>query len=1367
MKILNTVYQGSDELSTFYASAKDGNSAWVEWTSRATAWISDAIAVGKYVPDDSPERRALQGRVDYWSSLLQRHGTRVDEDTLGAFDPNAGVPLVGDSPYPGLRAFKEAEHEDFLGREEETEKGYKHLAVSALLCVVAASGSGKSSFAIAGIIPKLKKLLLPLDFEFAPRITPGMDPLKALAGALAHCMAAQRDTHAAAQIEQILDTISRSAEPATAAELQLLLKGKRIVLFIDQFEELFSLCRDQSARIAFANALCALVAYSNASELCVRIITTMRTDHLQYLELETPQLYNLMKDSNEFRLSGLDLPKFVTIIKKPADRVGLRFASGALIERLASEAARLPAGLPLLQFALAKLWKVRRKEAGIPLDIITEREISKLPDVPSALGVEADALYQSLTESQKEICKRLSLELVELADFGEPLRRRRLVSDVLGALQHLVLKHGGRATESDVLEVIDLFVTNELLIATGQDADRQIEVTHEALFQNWKTFRDWVNETRENLTAIKSIEREAKASGAAKGRADLLKLKGLSLDNAIQLRQDGWLSEDAANYTFRCASAEQAAKRNRWVVKTVGAVAVLVAVVASVVSILNVWEADRSREAIATLLDRLPPLAGLDLTYTYARNKPRGQGSEVFLAHSLERLQDTRVFEPRNIGITLAGGGSAVVQVSPPTGGKTDVKVYVFDDARDSFRKAPPIELKHDRPDGDILRDYEVSPPNADPARAAVLIWKEQPSPKQLEQQKSAQAQGALVVQIFPLTSGRTDTKPFVHRVLADDLGNVVFSPDGQRLLVTAIQRDPQMGPSGTVHDFRRKAGKWEYVGVHAARCEGQTADNGFGSSSIMAASLIDGRDCPATARRDGTLVCPDGERLGETKTPASTKLVSGGPPGVIASYDNTRLSIWRCQKGGARVDLPNGRGRVSWASFGGARDKPLFVAVVEGKVRCWMPNAQGWDEYDCMPGVQAYNAALADGGKFLRIIETASEAELFEVPIVNPEQAAKRSEYGWISSGTSALRIARTVFELEHFDLKTPGKPMWRLKTGKLDPRYSFGAVSSDGTWIAYPSSSSNTHLVTELLNKDTHETIKGPDVPLEQGPPATVALSTRAGRPVFFVTGTGRQLRGWQHTQDGWDPLTAFSPEVLPNESLRCSGFAPNGQWLVVGASSGEVILFNATDSGLRQTVRLPGQSANSQERNSLNPFSTLIEWIFGKKEEKPIGSVSACAVADNGTAVFGTLSGDVFWLSPTEKTPKKLTERLVHRFPGIDSVSIDSTGRYAAALGRWQTQACVRSAQQGQTVRVWDMTSSSPVPLSNRCFPNTHIEAIGPMNDDKQLPYVVGDEVRNYKCLGCNSQDGAKNSAKAAKDDFQAKKLERDELREEYGI
>ncbi|MBC7728787.1 MAG: hypothetical protein H7242_14455, partial [Microbacteriaceae bacterium] len=345
------------------------------------AWLDDCVAQGRFLPPGSTDRRALQGQVDYWTSRLRQVGQAFDElDRLAPFDPQAGHVLADELfPYHGLLAAT-ATGKVFAGRDEQIQEYADHIGGDdkhpdghAALLIQSESGGGKSSVAMAGVLPELQRRHP--DWRVLPRVTPGTQPADTLREALGALLAL--------------------AEVDARSVLAALRPGETLLVYIDQLEELLTMCTDVHQQEAFSDLLATL-----ADAGVLRLVATMRVDHYERLAHSSAchRLYALLtRDGSVKTLPPMSLAQIRSVILRPADAIGLRFVPAAIVETLASETANAPSGLPLLQFALQRLWDERPRLGGLPdgprLDMTTEASFKALPTLSTALGTVADRYF--------------------------------------------------------------------------------------------------------------------------------------------------------------------------------------------------------------------------------------------------------------------------------------------------------------------------------------------------------------------------------------------------------------------------------------------------------------------------------------------------------------------------------------------------------------------------------------------------------------------------------------------------------------------------------------------------------------------------------------------------------------------------------------------------------------------------------------------------------------------------------------------------------------------------------------------------------------------------------------------------------------
>jgi WD40 repeat protein/transcriptional regulator with XRE-family HTH domain len=390
------------------------------------------------------------------------------------------APGLGLCSYKGLNYFDEADADLFVGREELTFKLVERvlsLTSSAspnqhrFLAVVGASGSGKSSLVRAGLIPALRWNKKSIDWHIHI-FTPTAHPLESLAASLTH------ESNSVMATATLIDDLARDPR-----SLQIFAKhklgskdGSNLLLAVDQFEELFALCRSEEERLAFIGNL--LTAASEADGPVILLIV-LRADFYahcaHYIQLRTA----LAK--NQEYIGAMSEEELRHAIEEPARRGRWEFEPG-LVDLLLHDVGREPGALPLLSHALLETWQRRRGR------VMTLSGYTSSGGVRGAIAETAEAVFaDQFTHEQQEVARRIFLRLTELGDetaTGDTRRR--------ATFNELILKPEETNTTHSLLKVL----ADARLIVTGEDT---VEVAHEALIREWPRLRAWLEDNREGL----------------------------------------------------------------------------------------------------------------------------------------------------------------------------------------------------------------------------------------------------------------------------------------------------------------------------------------------------------------------------------------------------------------------------------------------------------------------------------------------------------------------------------------------------------------------------------------------------------------------------------------------------------------------------------------------------------------------------------------------------------------------------------------------------------------------------------------------------------------------------------------------------
>jgi WD40 repeat protein/class 3 adenylate cyclase len=385
--------------------------------------------------------------------------------------PPADVPC----PYKGLAAFEAQDAEFFFGREELVAQLTARLAGTRFLAVVGPSGSGKSSLVRAGLLPVVWDGALPGSEEWPTLvITPGAHPLNELAVRLS----VLRDDRPASLLRD-LEADHRTGELAIRRALSDQPGAVKLLLVVDQFEEIFALCRDEDERRQFINALLYAV---EAEEGRTIVVPTVRADFYGRCA-DYPQLASRMGDG--LLVGPMSEEELRAAMERPAVVVGLRLEPG-LAEMILDDVAGEPGALPLLSHALLETF-ARRRGAELTLSGYAESG-----GVAGAIAQTADTVYGGLDPEQQALARSIFLRLTELGEEGAQDTRRRV------APAELVRGEG----EAPAVEGLLRTLAGARLVTTGEDT---VEVAHEALIREWPTLRRWLDEDREGLRAHRHL----------------------------------------------------------------------------------------------------------------------------------------------------------------------------------------------------------------------------------------------------------------------------------------------------------------------------------------------------------------------------------------------------------------------------------------------------------------------------------------------------------------------------------------------------------------------------------------------------------------------------------------------------------------------------------------------------------------------------------------------------------------------------------------------------------------------------------------------------------------------------------------------
>ena len=463
-------------------------------------------------------------------------------------DQGGKIPFT-DEPFVGLRAFEASNSHLFFGRKYPTtitrSNGTKfesnlgdigellyRLEEHRLLMVYGDSGSGKSSLIKAGLIPHYRGGELADTSQDEPDDTvwlvietrPLRDPYVQLADDLARLAS---DAGLSAQdIFAIRDRIksarrqgdqSPESEKILDAFKQIFPHKARLLLVIDQFEELFTQVRDPVLREDFIELLVYLA--NEVSDLNVRIVLTMRRDYYNLCS-NHEQFYRLTQ-TNKYLVRRMKNEQLSECIIRPLALAGVKDAD-VFAQTVLRDVGDRPGDLALMEMALSDTW---RNRASYDNDLL--RVYQALGDVTGVLANRADTIYKKLDSEMQSLCAGVFIRLVQPGKTGGATRRTAYRNEFNDQQWRLIQKFGSEEYGR--------------LIVVGSDkkSDLYAELTHEALYYQWEQYQVWLQDVAEYKQILDKVtERASQWKEASHELKERFLLTGYELGQAEEIRNN-------------------------------------------------------------------------------------------------------------------------------------------------------------------------------------------------------------------------------------------------------------------------------------------------------------------------------------------------------------------------------------------------------------------------------------------------------------------------------------------------------------------------------------------------------------------------------------------------------------------------------------------------------------------------------------------------------------------------------------------------------------------------------------------------------------------------------------------------------------
>jgi WD40 repeat protein/tRNA A-37 threonylcarbamoyl transferase component Bud32 len=503
------------------ALAKDPEQRYPSCRELARAALAVAVDEASHRLVDVASRAAA-GRSDLSEVEAELTGKVIDlqlarEQARALSGPvtPARVAAEGICPFKGLASFEPVDADYFFGRERLVAELVARLVGAGFLGIVGPSGSGKSSVLRAGLLPALAGGVLPGSGSWRRLLLrPGERPL-----------------------EELRRVLVSGAKDPLAEALDTLPSGARLLLAVDQLEELHTACRSDAERAAFAETLARAAADPDGRAV---VVVALRADFYGRFAAY-PGLAELL-GGNQVLVGPMQASELRRAVELPAGRVGLR-VEPELVDALVDDVEGEPGALPLLSTALLELWQKRQD------NLLTLASYRESGGVHGAVARLAEGTYARVPDERRQLVRAVMLRLVGEDEGDAPVRRR-------APLGELDLERN-----EDVADVLATLADSRLVTVS----EGNVEVAHEALLREWPRLREWIEEDTEGRRLRRHITQAATEWDAA-GRDQGELYRGARLAAALDWTADHALDVNELEREFVTESreaSEQETKRVR------------------------------------------------------------------------------------------------------------------------------------------------------------------------------------------------------------------------------------------------------------------------------------------------------------------------------------------------------------------------------------------------------------------------------------------------------------------------------------------------------------------------------------------------------------------------------------------------------------------------------------------------------------------------------------------------------------------------------------------------------------------------------------------------------------------------------------
>ena len=392
---------------------------------------------------------------------------------------------AGRSPYKGLDVFEEEDAELFFGRERIVADLVTRVKESRTVFVTGPSGSGKSSLVRAGLIPTLKNGAIKNSQQWLyTTIKPGRDPFEALAIAFSRLKSPELGDYFQQNVSNP-DVLHKCTEAVLSER-----SDQRLVLFIDQFEEVFTQLNTNKVEI-FIEMLARAVTAENER---VIIMFAMRSDFVS--NCATNPKLNTLLNQQFVQIGAMQPNEIVSAIAQPALKMGLHIDPN-LIAQIINDMQGEPGTLPLMQFALKDLFDSQQMAGGTIA--LTLKDYLQRGGIHKALERHANNSFAELDQREQEMARSIFSRLIEIGRGTQDTRRIVLFDELIVV----------GANVEDVKVVVGKLADARLITTDEGDGKDTVTISHEKLIDAWPWLKKLVDENREAIALQNDVAEDA------------------------------------------------------------------------------------------------------------------------------------------------------------------------------------------------------------------------------------------------------------------------------------------------------------------------------------------------------------------------------------------------------------------------------------------------------------------------------------------------------------------------------------------------------------------------------------------------------------------------------------------------------------------------------------------------------------------------------------------------------------------------------------------------------------------------------------------------------------------------------------------